>query len=71
MSLSPGRVLPKRWKGFASVVLLYSRPAEDRCCMQRPKSRDVQRVYTSQSALVRLGDPQVEPRCQCQMCGRS
>lgn len=60
-----------RKDGKVLLQLCYSRPAEDRCCMQRPKSRDVQRVYTSQSVLVRLGDPQVEPRCQCQMCGRS
>ncbi|KAK1591380.1 hypothetical protein Q3G72_006723 [Acer saccharum] len=47
-----------RKDGKVLLQLCYSRPAEDRCCMQRPKSRDVQRVYTSQSVLVRLGDPQ-------------
>lgn len=36
-----------RKDGKVLLQLCYSRPAEDRCCMQRPKSRDVQRVYTS------------------------
>ena len=63
-----GRVLPKRRFCFSCATLDLRKTGA--ACKERKAyvPRCAESVH--QSVLVRLGDPQVEPRCQCQMCGR-